>query len=57
VTDSSAKKKNTKQAPIQKDAQYARNDVVTITNGETTQELKYKKAEELLTQGWSIVQK
>ena len=57
VTDSSAKKKNTKQAPVQKDAQYARNDMVTITNGETTQELKFKKAEELLTQGWSIVEK
>ena len=57
VTDSSAKKINTKQAPVQKDAQYARNDMVTITNGETTQELKFKKAEELLTQGWSIVEK
>lgn len=57
VTDSSAKKKNTKQAPVQKDAQYARNDMVTITNGETTQELKFKKAEELLAQGWSIVEK
>jgi preprotein translocase subunit SecA len=33
-----------------------RNDVVTITNGTETRELKYKKAEELLSSGaWKIV--
>jgi preprotein translocase subunit SecA len=35
---------------------YERNDVVTITNGTETRQLKYKKAEELLTLGWRIVQ-
>jgi preprotein translocase subunit SecA len=35
---------------------YERNDVVRITNGTETQELKYKKAEPLLAQGWRIVQ-
>ena len=32
-----------------------RNDKVTITNGTETREMKYKKAEPLLAQGWSIV--
>ncbi len=35
---------------------YNRNDVVTITNGTETKEIKYKKAEELLAGGaWRIV--
>ncbi len=32
-----------------------RNDMVVITKGEETQELKYKKAEPLLEEGWTIV--
>lgn len=32
-----------------------RNDRVTITNGTETREMKYKKAEPLLSQGWTIV--
>jgi len=35
---------------------YERNDIVTITNGTETRQLKYKKAEELLAVGWRIVQ-
>jgi hypothetical protein len=35
--------------------EYGRNDKVTITNGAETQEMKYKKAEPLLAQGWRIV--
>jgi preprotein translocase subunit SecA len=35
--------------------EYGRNDKVTVTNGTETQEMKYKKAEPLLTQGWRIV--
>lgn len=34
---------------------YGRNDLVTITDGTTTQEMKYKKAEPLLSSGWKIV--
>jgi len=34
---------------------YERNDHVKVTNGKETRELKYKKAEELLRQGWRIV--
>lgn len=33
----------------------SRNDHVTITNGTETREMKYKKAEPLLAQGWHIV--
>lgn len=33
-----------------------RNDHVTITNGKETKEMKYKKAEALLAQGWKIVE-
>jgi len=32
-----------------------RNDIVKITNGAETREMKFKKAEELLKQGWQIV--
>lgn len=33
-----------------------RNDMVTVTNGTETKELKFKKAEELIAQGWRIVE-
>jgi preprotein translocase subunit SecA len=35
---------------------YGRNDKVRITNGTETQEVKYKKAEPLLSQGWKIIE-
>lgn len=44
-----------KQAPVVNAAQYGRNDLVTISNGSEQQELKYKKAEPLLAEGWQIV--
>jgi preprotein translocase subunit SecA len=34
---------------------FGRNDMVTITDGIETKEMKYKKAEELLARGWTIV--
>lgn len=37
--------------------QYGRNDLVTVTNGKETKEIKYKKAELLLNEGWSIVKR
>lgn len=55
-TPSSAKK-TAAQAPVKKAPQYARNDLVTVTDGTDTKEMKYKKAEALLESGWSIVQK
>lgn len=42
-------------APIVKPEGYGRNDEVTITNGSETRTLKYKKAEDLLSSGWTIV--
>jgi len=38
-----------------KAAGYGRNDSVTIKKGDETQTLKYKKAEQLLNEGWEIV--
>ena len=47
----------TPQAPVVKTGkEYGRNDEVTIRKGDETQTLKYKKAEPLLAQGWSIIE-
>lgn len=37
--------------------EYGRNDMVTITDGKETKEIKFKKAEPLLESGWRIVKK
>jgi preprotein translocase subunit SecA len=37
--------------------QYERNDVVIIRKGSESQTMKYKKAEPLLREGWSVVEK
>jgi len=44
-------------APIIKAAGYGRNDFVTVKKGDTTQTLKFKKAEPLLSDGWEIIHK
>lgn len=44
-------------APVRNDTTYNRNDEVTIKKGEEVQTLKYKKAEPLLAEGWTIVTK
>ena len=46
------------QAPVTivREKTYGRNDVVTIRKGNETQELKYKKAEPLLAEGWTVVE-
>ena len=42
--------------PIKNDEKIGRNDLVTITNGSETKELKFKKAEVLLQSGeWKLV--
>jgi len=43
-----------RHTPAVKEKSYNRNDMVTITNGQETKELKYKKAESLLMNGWKI---
>ncbi|MBP9760152.1 MAG: preprotein translocase subunit SecA [Candidatus Pacebacteria bacterium] len=45
----------TAPAPIRSEGKPARNDLVTITNGVETKEMKFKKAEPLLEAGWRIV--
>ena len=49
--------KTKKQAPVVKEEGFGRNDLVTITNGTETQELKFKRAESLLEEGWTLVEK
>ena len=49
--------KSAKQAPAISTKEFGRNELVTITNGEETKEIKYKKAEELLSSGWNITSK
>ncbi len=44
-----------KQEPRTSDVAAGRNDVVTIVKGGETQTLKYKKAEPLLAEGWTLV--
>ena len=45
-----------KLSPVMQDKKYGRNDRVTIANGTDTKTVKYKKAEILINQGWSIVE-
>jgi preprotein translocase subunit SecA len=46
-----------KNATVVNSEEIGRNEIVTITNGNETKELKYKRAEELLKEGWSLVKK
>ena len=41
--------------PRTSDKTFGRNDVVTLKKGEETQEVKFKKAEALLAEGWELV--
>ncbi|HQT82938.1 MAG TPA: hypothetical protein PLW99_02185, partial [Candidatus Paceibacterota bacterium] len=43
-------------APIVNAAGHGRNDFVTLKKGTATQTLKFKKAEPLLAEGWTIVE-
>ncbi len=42
-------------SPVKKAIGYGRNDIVVIKKGDETKELKYKKAEPFLAEGWEIV--
>lgn len=41
--------------PAKSDRKPGRNDLVKVTNGSETREMKYKKAESLLAEGWKVV--
>jgi len=43
--------------PVVNESTFGRNDVVTIENGGQIKQLKYKKAEPLLAQGWTLKEK
>jgi preprotein translocase subunit SecA len=49
--------KDRKSAPVVKEAGFERNELVTVTNGTETRELKYKRAEALLAEGWTLASK
>jgi preprotein translocase subunit SecA len=42
-------------APIKNTNEFGRNDIVTLKKGSETRELKFKKAEPFLKEGWEIV--
>ena len=42
-------------APARAEQKPGRNDLVTVTNGAETKEMKYKKAEPLIASGWKLV--
>jgi preprotein translocase subunit SecA len=45
----------TNEPIVKQGKEYGRNDVVTIRRGDEVQQVKYKKAETMLAQGWAIV--
>lgn len=50
-------KDNTKTTPAKAESLPGRNDLVTITDGNVTETMKFKKAEPLISSGWKIVTK
>tara|TARA_B100002051_G_scaffold276833_1_gene329889 strand:- start:14095 stop:16617 length:2523 start_codon:yes stop_codon:yes gene_type:complete len=50
-------KKPAVQKPVVKQKTYGRNDIVTITNGTETKDVKFKKLDELSKEGWTVVEK
>jgi preprotein translocase subunit SecA len=42
--------------PVRKASGHGRNDIVIIKKGSETKELKFKKAEPLLAEGWIIIE-
>jgi preprotein translocase subunit SecA len=50
-----AGKEEASGTPLKKGATHGRNDLVTIQKGGETQTLKFKKAEPLLAEGWTLV--
>jgi preprotein translocase subunit SecA len=56
IASSQQKAKAPQSKTVVNDVKIGRNDIVTITNGTQTQTVKYKKAEPLLAQGWTVVE-
>lgn len=56
ILDASEAGSESEALPVVNGAVYGRNDEVTITNGEETRTMKYKKAEPLIAEGWKVVE-
>ncbi len=54
VDDSEEDSANAQQ-PVKKEAEPNRNEQVTIRKGEETRTIKYKKAKQLISEGWELV--
>jgi len=54
---SNEEKTQKKRTPVVSKKTYSRNEMVMVTDGKETKELKYKKAEPLLSSGWNITSK
>ena len=52
----SQNKSSSTSASIASIKKYGRNDRITISNGTETKIIKFKKAENLLNQGWNIIE-
>ena len=46
-----------KRKPLATTKKYGRNDKVKISDGSITREIKFKKAELLIEEGWTIIEK
>ena len=46
-----------KQSPVTSSTEFQRNEFVTIEKDGETRELKFKKAEQLLSEGWTVTKK
>jgi len=53
----SSSKTRQQQTPITKEKIHSRNDLVTVTKGEETKEVKFKKIDDLLSSGWTMSDK
>lgn len=54
-SESGMKERRQRNSPTIKTKNFGRNDLVLIKRGDETKKIKYKKAEPLLSEGWSIV--
>jgi preprotein translocase subunit SecA len=57
IASSQTTSRSQKGKTVVSQSKIGRNDMVTITNGSKTETMKFKKAEPLLTSGWSLVSK
>lgn len=55
ILEASAATAEANTTPVVRTLAYGRNDEVTIRKGDEVQTLKYKKAEQLLKEGWELV--